>query len=94
MLCLASSLTVSDTSIVTYKSPMSLWSQTYVSNHILAHEASALVVAESGTTVVTLTYLVWAVLLNLAVQRRLEEEGHARAGKGGGALLLWVKGQA
>ncbi|KAI0469875.1 cytochrome P450 [Xylariaceae sp. FL0804] len=39
-----------------------------------AFEASGFIVAGSGTTAVTLTYLVWAVMSNPAVQRRLEVE--------------------
>ena len=37
-------------------------------------EAGALVVAGSGTTSVTLTYLIWAVLKHPNVRRRLEKE--------------------
>ncbi|PNS15597.1 Isotrichodermin C-15 hydroxylase [Sphaceloma murrayae] len=44
------------------------------SDYAAAFEASGLVVAGSGTTAVTLTYLVWAVLRQPSVQHRLEEE--------------------
>lgn len=37
-------------------------------------EAGNLIVAGSDTTAVTLTYLVWAVLKNYTLQKRLEEE--------------------
>ncbi|KAF4556634.1 Cytochrome P450-like protein 92 [Elsinoe fawcettii] len=40
----------------------------------IAFEAAGFIVAGSGTTAVTLTYLVWAVLQNRDVQARLEEE--------------------
>ncbi|KAF2120519.1 cytochrome P450 [Lophiotrema nucula] len=39
-----------------------------------AYEGQSLIVAGSGTTAVTLTYLVWAVLKHEEVRRRLEEE--------------------
>jgi cytochrome P450 len=39
-----------------------------------AYEAQSLIVAGSGTTAVTLTYLVWAVLKHPEVQARLEAE--------------------
>lgn len=45
----------------------------------LAFEASGLIVAGSGTTAVTLTYLVWDVLCHPDVQARLEEEVAALA---------------
>ncbi|KAF7549513.1 hypothetical protein G7Z17_g6337 [Cylindrodendrum hubeiense] len=40
----------------------------------LAFEAGGFIVAGSGTTAVSLTYLVWAVLSNPAVQAKLEAE--------------------
>lgn len=40
----------------------------------MAFEAAGFAVAGSGTTAVTLTYLVWAVLLHPDVQQRLEHE--------------------
>ena len=45
-----------------------------ISDNDAVYEAAALVVAGSGTTAVTLTYLVWAVLKHSHVQARLEEE--------------------
>ena len=46
----------------------------HISNNDAVMEAGALVVAGSGTTAVTLTYLIWAVLSHPQVQKRLEEE--------------------
>jgi len=40
----------------------------------LGSQASALIVAGSGTTAVTLTYAVWAILSHPTVRTRLEEE--------------------
>lgn len=45
-----------------------------LSDYQLAYEAGGLIVAGSGTTAVSLTYLVWAVLSQPAVQARLESE--------------------
>lgn len=45
-----------------------------LSEYQIAFEAAGFTVAGSGTTAVTLTYLVWAVLKNSKVQHRLEEE--------------------
>ncbi|KAF4473128.1 cytochrome P450 [Fusarium agapanthi] len=45
-----------------------------LSDYQLAYEAGGLIVAGSGTTAVSLTYLVWAVLSRPAVQARLEAE--------------------
>ncbi|KAH7351265.1 cytochrome P450 [Rhexocercosporidium sp. MPI-PUGE-AT-0058] len=47
----------------------SIWS-----DERLSIEASGLVIAGSGTTAVTATYLVWAVLKNESIQDRLEAE--------------------
>lgn len=46
----------------------------YLTDYQLAFEAAGLIVAGSGTTAVTLTYLVWAVLANPSVQATLENE--------------------
>lgn len=40
----------------------------------LGSQASALIVAGSGTTAVTLTYAVWTILSHPTVKKRLEEE--------------------
>ncbi|KAJ2898188.1 cytochrome P450 monooxygenase [Zalerion maritima] len=45
-----------------------------LSDYDVAFEAGGFIVAGSGTTAVTLTYLVWAVLSRPAVQARLESE--------------------
>lgn len=45
-----------------------------LSEYQIAFEAAGFTVAGSGTTAVTLTYLVWAVLKDRAIQQRLEEE--------------------
>jgi len=45
-----------------------------LTDYQVAFEASGLIVAGSGTTAVTLTYLVWAVLSNPEIQSRLEHE--------------------
>lgn len=45
-----------------------------ISNNDAILEAGALILAGSGTTAVTLTYLIWAVLSHAPIQRRLEEE--------------------
>ncbi|KAL2669772.1 hypothetical protein Neosp_015217 [[Neocosmospora] mangrovei] len=45
-----------------------------LSDYQLAYEAGGLIVAGSGTTAVSLTYLVWAVLSRPTVQARLESE--------------------
>jgi cytochrome P450 len=45
-----------------------------ISSNDAIMEAGALVVAGSGTTAVTLTYLIWVVLANPQVQKKLEEE--------------------
>lgn len=47
---------------------------TRLTDFSLGSQASALIVAGSGTTAVTLTYAVWAVLQHPAVQSKLEEE--------------------
>ncbi|OCT49469.1 putative sterigmatocystin biosynthesis P450 monooxygenase STCB [Cladophialophora carrionii] len=49
-------------------------SETPMSEREALIEATMLVVAGSGTTAVTLTYLVWAVMSNPSIQARLEEE--------------------
>ena len=45
-----------------------------LSDYQLAFEASGFIVAGSGTTAVSLTYLVWAVLSNPVIQAKLEDE--------------------
>lgn len=45
-----------------------------LSDQQVAFEAGGFIVAGSGTTAVTLTYLVWAVLSNRAIQTKLEAE--------------------
>lgn len=45
-----------------------------LTDYEVAFEAGGLIVAGSGTTAVTLTYLVWAVLSHPDIQRRLEDE--------------------
>lgn len=45
-----------------------------LSEYEVAFEAGGFIVAGSGTTAVTLTYLVWAVLRHSAVQKKLETE--------------------
>lgn len=47
---------------------------TRLTDFSLGSQASALIVAGSGTTAVTLTYAVWAVLRHPAVRIKLEEE--------------------
>ena len=47
---------------------------TTLTDFSLGSQASALIVAGSGTTAVTLTYAVWAVLLRPAVRAKLEDE--------------------
>lgn len=47
---------------------------TGLSDFSLGSQASALIIAGSGTTAVTLTYAIWAILLNPTVRRKLEEE--------------------
>jgi len=47
---------------------------TGLTDYQVAFEASGLIVAGSGTTAVTLTYLVWAVLSNPEIQSKLEQE--------------------
>ena len=45
-----------------------------ISDKDLSNEATGLIVAGSGTTAITLTYLVWSVLRQPKLQRELEEE--------------------
>ncbi|KAH8680004.1 cytochrome P450 [Tricladium varicosporioides] len=45
-----------------------------LTDYQVAYEAGGFIVAGSGTTAITLTYLVWAVLNDYQVQRQLEEE--------------------
>ena len=45
-----------------------------ISDHDAVFEAASLMLAGGGTTAVTLTYLVWAVLSHSPVQKRLEDE--------------------
>ena len=47
---------------------------TTLTDFSLGSQASALIIAGSGTTAVTLTYAVWAVLRHPAVRHKLEEE--------------------
>ena len=47
---------------------------TTLTDFSLGSQASALIVAGSGTTAVTLTYAVWAILRHPAVRQKLEEE--------------------
>ena len=47
---------------------------TSLTDFSLGSQASALIVAGSGTTAVTLTYAVWAILSHPAVRSKLEEE--------------------
>jgi cytochrome P450 len=48
--------------------------KTALTDYEVAFEAGGLTVAGSGTTAVTLSYLVWAVLSHPEIQRRLEDE--------------------
>ncbi|KAK7423718.1 hypothetical protein QQX98_000908 [Neonectria punicea] len=48
--------------------------KTSLTDYQLAFEAGGFIVAGSGTTAVSLTYLVWAVLSNRHIQDRLEAE--------------------
>lgn len=45
-----------------------------LSEYEIAFEAGGFIVAGSGTTAVTLTYLVWAVLCHPGIQKKLEAE--------------------
>ncbi|KAI1858148.1 hypothetical protein JX265_010816 [Neoarthrinium moseri] len=45
-----------------------------LTDYQVAFEAAGFIVAGSGTTAVTLTYIVWAVLSNSSIQAKLEEE--------------------
>ncbi|KIW38683.1 uncharacterized protein PV06_09633 [Exophiala oligosperma] len=49
-------------------------SENYISAESIVVEATGLIGAGGGTTSVTLTYLVWAVLSNPCIQQRLEDE--------------------
>jgi cytochrome P450 len=49
-------------------------SDSVISDKDLANEATGFIVAGSGTTAITLTYLVWSVLRHPAIQQNLEEE--------------------
>jgi cytochrome P450 len=47
---------------------------TNMTDFSLGSQASALIVAGSGTTAVTLTYAVWAILRHAEVRQKLEQE--------------------